>query len=122
MSVYADRRDNVRVPFTTGACIRAEGQVIPIITEKTKDLSLRGLYCFTDIKYPDGTPCDIELHLTGTTSRLVLNIRGRVVRSDIRGMAMKFDEMDADSFFHLKNVLYYNTGDPELIDRELGSG
>ncbi len=80
---------------------------------------MKGIYCYSDIKFSVGTTCELELHFTDTSSKLVLFLKGRVVRTDEEGMGIKFEEMDLDSFFSLKNILNYNTGDPEQIDREL---
>jgi hypothetical protein len=48
-----------------------------------------------------------------------LRITALVARADGERMAVQFQEMDLDSIFHLKNILYYNSGDPDRIDREL---
>ena len=105
---------------------KASCRVEPLGTEKeafysesTKDLSLRGVYVKTQERLEVGTPCRLEIELTGSTSRLILAIKARVVRVDQEGMAFLFDEIDLDSFFHLKNILYYNSGDPDRIDREI---
>jgi hypothetical protein len=29
--------------------------------------------------------------------------------------------MDLDSFFHLKNILYYNSENPDVLDKELSA-
>ena len=49
-------------------------------------------------------------------------MRGEVVRVDPGGLALHFTEIDADSFYHLKNIIYYNSKDPDLIDLELIDG
>ncbi|MBW1671991.1 MAG: PilZ domain-containing protein, partial [Deltaproteobacteria bacterium] len=82
-------------------------------------ISLKGIYCYSDIKFSVGTTCEVELHLTDSGSKLVLFLKGLVIRTDEEGMGIKFTEMDLDSFFLLKNILNYNTGDPEQIDQEL---
>ena len=42
-----------------------------------------------------------------------------VVRADETGIGVRFLEMDPASFVHLKNLLYFNTGNPEAIDAEI---
>ncbi len=120
MSQDHERRKNVRVEFHVSARVIEERQGgRTIICDDTKDISLKGIYLLVDRPLPVDTPCMIQLMLSGISSELTLNIRGRVVRVDDRGMALEFDEMDTDSLIHLKNILYYNSGDPDRIDAEL---
>ncbi len=115
-----ERRLNLRVPFVTEVNITALDGSGRVTTQMSKDISMRGLYCFTDSPLPEGTRCLIEIVLTGTSTELKIRIEGHVVRSEPDGMALYFDALDLDAFIHLKNVLYYNSGDPERIDRETG--
>jgi hypothetical protein len=120
MVADTEQRKYIRVPFKTIACLWSLKQdAKEIRCDQTRDISLKGIYCYSDIKLSAGTPCEVELYLTDTSSKLVLFLKGRVVRTDEEGMGIKFEEMDLDSFFLLKNILNYNTGDPEQIDREL---
>ena len=120
MVANTEQRKHIRVPFKTVAYLWSLKQdAKEIRCDQTRDISLKGLYCYSDIKFSTGTPCELELHLTSTSSKLVLFFKGRVVRTDEKGMGIRFEEMDLDSFLLLKNILNYNTGDPEQIDREL---
>jgi hypothetical protein len=115
-----ERRKHIRVPFKTTACLWSLKQdAKEIRCDQTRDISLKGLYCYSDTKFSTGTPCELELHLESTNSKLVLFFKGRVVRTDEKGMGIRFEEMDLDSFLLLKDILNYNTGDPEQIDQEL---
>ena len=120
MIADTEQRKHIRVPFKTAVCLWSLKQdAKEIRCDQTRDISLKGLYCYSDIKFSTGTPCELELHLTGTSSKLVLFFKGRVIRTDEEGMGIRFEEMDLDSFLLLKNILSYNTGDPEQIDQEL---
>ncbi len=114
-----ERRRFLRVPFETEIIIQNldTGKVIESV--HSRDISLKGIYCFTENPFPEGTLCSIQLHLTGTSSLLWLELQGRVQRTDAQGMALSFDAMDLDVFIHLKNILYYNSGDPDRIDEEI---
>ncbi len=117
---HGEKRRNLRVVFRVDCTVEplVEG-FKPFKAESTKDISLRGLYVKTHKKVPVETPCVLKLRLSGTTSELILTVKARVIRTDQEGMAFLFEEIDIDSFFHLKNILYYNSGDPERIDREI---
>ena len=120
MVTDTEQRKHIRVPFKTVACLWSLKQdAKEIRCDQTRDISLKGLYCYSDIRFSVGTPCELELHLTDIGSKVVLFLKGRVVRTDEEGMGIKFEEMDLDSFFLLKNILNYNTGDPEEIEKEL---
>ncbi len=114
-----ERRKNLRVPFETQLTVRSLGNGGEIKAESTRDISMKGIYCTCENPLPQGTPVVVHLMLTGTSSELKLRIEGRVVRSEEQGMAIFFDAMDIDAFIHLKNILYFNSGDPERIDREI---
>ena len=119
MTERQERRRFLRVPFETELVVRNLETGEEIRSLRSKDISLKGIYCFTSHPFPSGTPCSIDLRLTGTSSMLWLHIEGQVVRKDASGMALSFDAMDIDVFIHLKNILYYNSGDPDRIDQEI---
>ena len=49
-------------------------------------------------------------------------MKGKVVRSAPEGVALHFDEIDFDSFFHLRNIIYYHTEDPDSLEESLREG
>ncbi len=114
-----ERRRNLRVPFETELTVTSLGNGEAIRAETTRDISMKGLYCTCPNPLPVGTPVVVQIVLTGTSSELKLRIEGHVVRREEHGMAIFFDSMDLDAFIHLKNILYFNSGDPERIDREI---
>ncbi len=114
-----DQRRNVRAPFETRVTITPLDGQGTITATRTRDISLKGLYCYSPITLPQGTRCKIYIELLGLQEPLAVQVIGHVIRDDEEGMALFFDEIDLESFHHLKNILYYNTGDPERIDREI---
>jgi len=85
-----------------------------------KDLSLGGAY----IKNPSAYPhlkkmVEIVLYLD-EEGEVKVYIKGEVVRvEDGKGFAVKFVEIDSQSFTHLKNLIYFNSPDPELAKKEI---
>ncbi len=114
-----ERRRNLRVPFETELTVTNLGNGASIRADRTRDISMKGLFCVCKNPLPKGTPVVAHIVLTGTSSELKLRIEGHVVRREKQGMAIFFDTMDIDAFIHLKNILYFNSGDPERIDREI---
>lgn len=110
-----EKRNTIRVPFhvrsvITSGDIVVEGDVI--------DLSTGGMLFQTAQKIPLDEIVQISLFLYGTSSNLSLNISGRVVRSTDAGTAIRFTELDLDSFIHLRNIVSRNAFDEEKIIRE----
>jgi hypothetical protein len=115
-----DQRKNLRVNFKASLRLRPlDGSHAGLYLEQTKDLSIKGLYCLSDIKFPVNTPCDMELLLSSGELNLCLKMKGTIVRVDSQGMGIRFDEMDLETFSHLKNILSYNSGDSDRILREI---
>jgi len=112
-----ERRSKTRVRFETRVVVRtAEDEVTA--RAGSRDVSLQGLYVATDHRLPVGTPCEVEIHLSGTSVRLSIHAKGRVARSDGTGLGIEFESFDPDSYFHLRNLVMYNSEDPESIERE----
>ncbi len=108
-----ERRKNIRVAFqTTGTLRFADGEYAHC---QTKDLSLKGVFIPGIVDREPGEKCHVTIHLSGTSSELKINMTGEVVRKTEEGIGVYFDEIDIDSFFHLKNIVYYNTDHPDQI-------
>ncbi len=114
-----ERRQSTRVAFTATATIRLKGTTYTDCA--TENLSTKGVFINGVSVSPqqEGERCDVELRLSGASSDLVVRMQGRVVRSQPEGVAVQFEEIDLDSFYHLKNIVYYNSDDPDAEARIL---
>jgi hypothetical protein len=112
-----ERRKNTRVPFQTIADV--------VFNDKhyydcaTENLSVKGVSVLGITDHKIGETCELSLALNGSTSQLRLSMKGKVVRADAEGIALHFTEIDLDSFYHLKNIIYYNSDDPDTVEQEL---
>ncbi|MBA3014226.1 MAG: PilZ domain-containing protein [Proteobacteria bacterium] len=112
-----DRRKNTRVPFQTTADV-----VFPNAHYNqcaTENLSVKGVSVLGVSGHAIGETCDLSLELSGSSSQLRLAMKGTIVRVDTDRIALNFTEIDIDSFYHLKNIIYYNSSDPDSIEEEL---
>jgi hypothetical protein len=108
-----ERRENVRVTFQTTVNLHfADGEYAH---RETENLSLKGVFIPGIFDREPGEKCDVTLQLSGTTSELKVGMKGEVVRKTDEGIGIHFDEIDIDSFFHLKNIVYYNADDPDQV-------
>ena len=112
-----NRRLRTRVSFHTRVRFTIQGK--ELVSSDSKDLSLTGVYFYTALRPEKGTAGEVEIALGLGLHPLTLRFKGVVARADENGIGVRFLEMDPASFVHLKNLLYYNTGDPETIDAEI---
>jgi hypothetical protein len=114
-----EKRKHKRVPFHAEAMVRTKGITI---NGKIDNLSMKGMFLNTDAKLTDVDQVEINILLTGSSSKLSIDLTGIVIRQTDAGMAIAFKEMDLDSFIHLKNVVSYNSADAdEIMDEYLRS-
>ena len=113
----AEKRKNTRVPFHATITVRFPDQTFDHC--ETQDLSLKGVFVkgVTGARSL-GDRCELSLHLSGSSSDLALHISGEVVRVREDGVGLHFSEIDLDSYYHLKNILYYNSEDPDILEME----
>ncbi len=109
-----ERRRKRRVEFSTNIVLKMAGNEIHV-TGSSKDLSLNGVFINTQDNIPLNESCQVEIHLTGMVEPLMLQMKGTTVRKEPVGIAVLFESMDLDSYTHLKNIVRYNTADPDSI-------
>ncbi|MBU0483707.1 MAG: PilZ domain-containing protein [Proteobacteria bacterium] len=108
-----ERRENVRVTFRTTTILKFADQIYKEC--ETTNVSVGGAFV-NGIKGPKkGDQCEIILHLIGRTSNLSLEMVGEVVRVEDSGVGLQFIKIDDDSFYHMKNIVYFNFKNPEEL-------
>jgi hypothetical protein len=109
-----ERRKNRRVPFQVLATVRT-GQIG--IKGTVDNLSMKGMFLATRETLPGGSPVEISISLSGSSS-LSIELEGRAVWQTEAGIAIEFREMDLDSFTHLRNIIAQNSDDPDAAYEE----
>lgn len=112
-----EKRKHSRVGFATDIEILLQsGEKAVTLKGSSKDLSLRGMFAGSGSgeRFEPGTQCGVSIFLTGGIEKIELRMKGTVVRSSDRGMGIEFDSMDVDTYSHLKNIVYYNSGDGSI--------
>lgn len=110
-----NRREFTRVPLAIEADILSGD--IPILSGRTKDLSMKGLYLLCDERLPIGTACRIALLLSGrgpaaslTPAMLTIQLDGKVVRATESGLGIEFHEIiGRESFEYLRCLLLHHS-------------
>ncbi len=104
-----------RVTFEITARITHEGNEHPA---EVKNVSLSGIYFSKGPDLPLNTPVTVRLELASPHSEMEVNVPGTVVRKDTDGFAVKLGELELDAFIFLRNIIIYNSGNAEVIDKE----
>ena len=73
-----ERRKKTRIEFNTEVILKIESHEVTLHTD-LRDISINGLYVKTDKEIEAGTFCDIQVILSGSTSKLSVNIKGKIV-------------------------------------------
>jgi hypothetical protein len=113
-----DKREFTRIVFQTEVNVRAGERKFSGVME---NLSLDGLFVRSAGGAPAGSDVDLTISLSGSTSALTIELKGVVVRQDGEGMAIRFREMDLDSFIHLRNIVACNMGSDEELEKEFSN-
>ena len=111
-----DRRQWTRVPTALEARVESAGVVI---RGRVRDLSLTGVYVLCDPRFPEGVPCRVTLVLMGTEPPLTVEFAGRVVHAEDDGMGIELTELPVTSLDHVRNLILYNSPDPDRVEEEL---
>ena len=125
---FVNQREFTRVPLAVEVDILSGDT--PIVSGRTKDISMKGLYLLSDERLPVGTDYHIVLLLSGrgpsaSLAPLMLGIQanGRIVRVTNAGLGIEFTEIiGQDSFEHLRHLLLHHSQEQpetEQVQQEL---
>lgn len=120
MKQQVNKRNFTRVSIELEADVRPR-QGDPI-SARAANLSLKGVFVLTDLKYDPGTTVELTLYLGGRAEGIAVEIQGKVARATADGMGIQFTRIEGvESFEHLRNLVRYNatTNDSAEVEREL---
>jgi len=113
-----DRRKRTRVKFNFETTVTVDNREVKV---QSHNLSLKGMLCSSDTIFQEDQDCRVTLNLTPQSEGepIQATLHGRIIRTNPIETAIDFTLMDAESFFHLKNIVESNAREPERIAREL---
>jgi hypothetical protein len=113
----SDKRNFSRIPFDADALIKGEhGEW----KSEVLDISLKGAL----LELPEnwtgekGTAFELEIKLAPDA---VIYMQARVAHIEEDHIGFLCEHIDLDSITHLRRIIELNTGDEELLNRELSS-
>ena len=114
----SNQRDFTRVPSGMEVDLKFyDGTEIAGLLD---NISMRGLFMPCNRTMPEGSECEVTIHLGGRDHGLSLDVKGAVVRCD-NGIGVRFDEIALEAFNHLRKIVLFSSGNTETIENELGS-
>jgi len=117
MSNAPNQRRFSRLPVQLFVEIRHDD--ICLSSNKTHDVSMKGLFVHTGKTLPIGAPCQVKLMLEGSQEEQSIDVSGRVVRVTNIGMGVEFYESDLDSYQRLRSLILFNSSDVAQAETEL---
>lgn len=110
-----EKRKNRRVHFEVVATVLSG----PISISGTVDnLSMKGMFLNTRERLSGDSALKVSMTLPGSSSVLSMELKGRALRQTETGIAIEFQEMDLDSFIHLRNIVAINSDDADAVYKE----
>lgn len=85
----------------------------------SEDLSVGGCLVASDHLTKIGAECSIAIFFDEQDKDRCIDIKGIVIRCERGVIGVKFTTITPENLFHLKNLIRFNTPDPERIDSEI---
>ena len=109
------RRSFSRVSVKVRLAVHPEGH--QEVVGECSNLSLQGVLVTGAGPLPAGKPCTIRLALDGTA--IAIEAHGVIARATADGGAVRFIEIvGVDSLEHLRNLVLYNSRNPDQVISE----
>jgi hypothetical protein len=115
-----EKRGFSRVPFKTEVEVRVEGR--SIWSEEGIDISMSGIRLSTREAIPPAEiPCQVTIALGGSENPVIIDAKGKMVRSQEGSLAVEFTELELESYHHLQQLIVSNADDHERAEQEFSA-
>lgn len=113
-----EKRKEARAKFYAMVTLRSGmKEILP--KTRAQDISMTGIFINTEYTLPVGKNCDVQIHLKGKSSILMLLIKGTVVRCSEDGIGITFKKLNVDTYFLLNAILNNAVLEPSTIISEI---
>jgi hypothetical protein len=117
-NIAQNSREFTRIPINLTVEVKS-GDVV-VKTDKTLDLSMKGIGIQADQMLPLHSECTVCIYLGGEESGVNINVKGKVMRSVDSQMAIEFTKINLDSYEYLQNLVMHNSNaSHEAVEEEI---
>lgn len=109
-------REFSRSHVSLKAELRTQGGLVMV--GSVRDVSMKGVWIAYEKALPRSTQVQVTMLLHDVEERHRISARGHVVRADINGVAVEFDEVDSESVTHLQRLVLYNAQNADQVEEE----
>jgi c-di-GMP-binding flagellar brake protein YcgR len=113
-----ERRKHTRISINMNAELQAGNE---IYRGKVKNISFSGgfIYCADAANLIIGETCSLKLILQPEPHTNIVAFQCKIIRTDATGVGIKLTRVDMDGYQKFKNLMVYNTPDPDSLLDEL---
>lgn len=112
----SEKRQRIRSHYVTDVFLKTDNHQIK--ESMSCDISLNGVFLKTKEKFPLNKDCIIEIKLLGVEPEIILKLNGKIVRVTTYGIGITFEQMDIESFNHLRQIVLTNADEPDKVIKE----
>lgn len=109
-------RINKRIPLLRSVAITVNKSQARLYA--TKDISLSGMFILGKFIHNPRGVCTIALQESWADRQFILNLVGKVTRLDWDGIAIRYTEMDQETYSLLQTLLLYECNNPTTMGEE----
>jgi len=102
------RRNFTRVAYSSQASVCYGSN---IVTCKTSDISLHGLFLKTDHEIP----INIPVHVTVYHPKKLFKVNAQVIRRDMNGVGLQIDNLSVSAFVKLRDIVAESCNDDSAV-------
>jgi len=118
MTENEEKREATRAPARVAVEINSADKTVTL--DRTRDVSMKGIFCETDDILPMGSACRVGIQVGGPEGGSAIGARAKVVRVENDGMGLEFVELiGMESYTHLRNLVLHNSEDPDTVEAEI---
>jgi hypothetical protein len=115
-----EKRGFIRVHFNTTVEVKVQDRVIR--SQEGINISMGGVRLSTSEAIPPAeVPCQVTINLGDPEDPIRINAKGMTVRSQGQSLAVKFIDLDIDSYQHLRQLIVNNADDPDRAEKEFAT-
>lgn len=116
MSESNNAREFSRVGVPMTATLAVDGEKTAAC--KVVNISLSGIELCTEHNRSLGDHSQVEVQFGHPGNELTIQAEGKIVRITSDGLALNFESIGLDSYEHLKNLITYNAGNVDQVEKE----